>query len=280
MTIEQKTRTRCPSPLPQKGTRLSSPWLKPVFYTQITNGDEKRDERLQAGSEREASPSTGFSNREVRRLKKRKQVGPPVSHMHDRGFCQKPSQTADQTHPDIGFSLAALPTFASGFACRSGNTDKWLLHRTAQNLTSIGHERQDRLQVQSSPSPIADLAHTGRLGVLAQVHWPLVSCDLQHDWPRLNLFARLLPMRLYQRPRSVTSSSSSSLYKAIVSFQVCIWSGKDAEGFFAMPLAAWTALPVRRMSWSFSLDTIQARFFFSRLRGASGENMVWSHHST
>src|SRR5579883_2057395 len=37
---------------------------KPVIYTQITNGDEKRDERLQAGPEHEASLSTGFSNRE------------------------------------------------------------------------------------------------------------------------------------------------------------------------------------------------------------------------
>jgi hypothetical protein len=51
-------------------------------------------------------------------------------------------------------------------------------------------------------------------------------------------------------PEPVTSASSSSRYKAIVSFQVCIWAGKDAEAFSAMRVAAFTARAVRRISFS------------------------------
>jgi hypothetical protein len=48
----------------------------------------------------------------------------------------------------------------------------------------------------------------------------------------------------------VTSSSLSSRYKAIVSFQVCMWAGKVPDGFSAMRFAAFTARPVRRTSLS------------------------------
>jgi hypothetical protein len=62
----------------------------------------------------------------------------------------------------------------------------------------------------------------------------------------------------------VTSSSSSSRYKAIVSFQVCIWAGKEAEALWAMRVAAFTARAVRRIS----LSLLAPKVFFAQHSGS------------
>jgi hypothetical protein len=62
----------------------------------------------------------------------------------------------------------------------------------------------------------------------------------------------------------VTSSSSSSRDKAIVSFQVCMWAGKVAEGFSAMRVAVFTARAVRRMS----LSRLDPKVFLAQRSGS------------
>lgn len=72
------------------------------------------------------------------------------------------------------------------------------LDRTAQYFTGLRHERQHRLQIQPASLPIADLAHAAHLRMMRKVHFRGVLHQ-QDDWPSLNVFARLLPMRLHQR---------------------------------------------------------------------------------
>lgn len=170
------------------------------------------------------------------RLKKGEHVGFAVSHMDDLRFCWRTAQALNQPHPDIRFPCIALSSFAPRLARWGWRANKRLLDCTTQNLACFWQDCQHRLQIQSSPSPVANLAHSARLGMMREVHFCGVLHQ-QNDGLSLHSGARLGPMRLHQCPQSVTSSSESKRYKAIVPFQVCIWSGKDPDGFLAMALA-------------------------------------------
>jgi len=177
----------------------------------------------------------------------RKPIGATISDMHDRGLGGKASQARDQAHPDIGLSFSSLSSLASRFCCWGSCAYKRLLHRASQHLPTLRQDGQHRLQIQPSSSLEALLAQALRFGMMAQVHFGGVR-NPQHEGSPLNLFAGLVPMRLHQCENSSHRLHPSLRYKALVSFQVCIWAGKDAEAFLAMRVAAFTARAVRRIS--------------------------------
>lgn len=123
------------------------------------------------------------------RLEEREQICARVSHMDDQRFCGRAPQAVNLPHPDLRFSGLALSSVASGLAFWCWRAHKRLLDGTAQHLTGLRDKGQHCLQRESSP--VADLAHTGRLGVMREVHFCGVLHQ-QHRWPSLTLLARLV----------------------------------------------------------------------------------------
>src|SRR5438067_2307491 len=93
-------------------------------------------------------------------LKERKHICPTISDMHDRGLGRKASQARDQAHPHIRFPFASLSLLAARLSHWGWRAHKRLLERTAQHLAAFRQDSEHRLDIQPSPSLIANLAQT------------------------------------------------------------------------------------------------------------------------
>jgi hypothetical protein len=203
------------------------------------------------------APENGFASRGLpERTETYRRHDLPHARWWSRG---ESSQARDQAHPDIGLSFSPLSSLASRFCCWGSCAYKRLLHRASQHLPALGQDGQHRLQIQPSSSLIAAplpspwLWDDGR-GPLRWCPEPAAR-GVSSQSARVSVANEAASVR-----ELVTSSSSSSRYKAIVSFQVCMWAGKDAEACSAMRVAAFTARAVRRIS----LSLLGPKVFFAQ----------------
>ena len=117
--------------------------------------------------------------------------------MHDRGLGRKASQARDQAHPHIRFPFASLSSLAARLSHWGWRAHKRLLERTAQHLAAFRQDSEHRLDIQPSPSLIANLAQTRGFRMMGEIH-PGGVLHQQDHRSGFDLFARLLPMRLHQ----------------------------------------------------------------------------------
>jgi hypothetical protein len=155
----------------------------------------------------------------------------------------------DQAHPDIGLSFSSLSSLASRFCCWGSCASKRLLHRASQYLPALRQDGQHRLQIQPSSQRVA--APFPSPSFWDDGSSPLRWCP---EPAARGVSSQSVRVSVANEAASVPQRSHrfhpSLRYKAIVSFQVCIWAGLDAEAFSAMRVAAFTARAVRRISLS------------------------------
>lgn len=167
------------------------------------------------------------------RLKEAKEISSPIPYMHGQRCGGNTAQTADQAHPDIGFSFGSLASLASGFPSWDRLTHKHFLHGAAQDFSALWQNGQHGLQHQPKSCSLANRTQTPPLVVTTEIQLRPILHQ-QHHCMHGDLLTGLLPMRPHQSLKGHIGFSKQTIQSPHV-FPGVHLSGQGSRGILSHP---------------------------------------------